>query len=115
MELRSTSKVYDRAILVTDNLQLKQFQVTQFQTHEILKQSKETEIIRRAQSFLARMKKNCGDYDGRILLGASAHLVTLDRVLCCAVAVSKRTLVFSVVLSAVLSVILIHYITIITI
>jgi hypothetical protein len=45
MELRSTSKYYARATLVLDNLQLTQFQVTQFQTHEILKQGKETEII----------------------------------------------------------------------
>lgn len=46
MQVRSTSKYHARAILVIDNLQLLQFQVTQFQTHEILKQGKETEIIR---------------------------------------------------------------------
>jgi hypothetical protein len=64
---------------------------------------------------MRRMKANCGDYGGRILLGESAHLITLDHVQCCAVAVSKRTPFLSVVLSAVLSVILIHNITIITI
>jgi len=61
------------------------------------------------------MKANCGDYGGRILLGESAHLVTLDHVQCCAVAVSKRMLVLSAVLSAVLRFILIHNIPIITI
>jgi hypothetical protein len=61
------------------------------------------------------MKANCGDYDGRILLGEKAHLVTLDHVQCCAVAVRKRARVFSAVLSAFLSVILIHNIPIITI
>jgi hypothetical protein len=59
------------------------------------------------------MTETCDDYGGRILLGESVHLVALDHVQCCAVAVS--TLVFSAVLSAVLSVILIHNITIITI
>jgi hypothetical protein len=61
------------------------------------------------------MKANCGDYGGRILLGENAHLVTLDHVQCCAVAVSKRILFLSAVLSAVLRFILIHNIPIITI
>jgi hypothetical protein len=61
------------------------------------------------------MKANCGGYGGRIRLGESAHLVTLDHVQCCAVSVSKRTLALSAVLSALLSVILIHNIRIITI
>jgi hypothetical protein len=61
------------------------------------------------------MKANYSDFGGRILLGERAYLVTLDHFQCCAVAVRKRARVFSAVLSAVLSVILIHNIPIITI
>jgi hypothetical protein len=60
------------------------------------------------------MKANCGDYGGRILLGESALLVTLDHVQCCAVAVSEKMLVLSAVLAAVLSVILINNTPIVT-
>jgi hypothetical protein len=61
------------------------------------------------------MKANCGDYGGRILLGERAHLVTLDHVQCCAVAVRKRARVFFSCAVCYLSVILIHNIPIITI
>lgn len=50
-----------------------------------------------------------------ILLGESAHLVTLAHVQCCVVVVGKRIFVLSAVLRAVLSVILIRNISIITI
>jgi hypothetical protein len=61
------------------------------------------------------MKAKCGEYGGRILLGESAYLVILDHVQCCAVDVSKRTLVFISCIICCFKCSLIHNIPVITI